>query len=82
MTDTVNSGGKPARASTRVQLELPEKSMERLLHLKELTEASSYAEVIKNSLRLYEAIISEVSSGKEIMLKDKDGKIGPYRIFV
>jgi len=82
MTDTANSGGKPARTSTRVQLELPEKSMERLLNLKELTEASSYAEVIKNSLRLYEAIISEVSSGKEIMLKDKDGKIGPYHIFV
>ena len=82
MADTANSGGKPARTSTRVQLELPEKSMERLLNLKELTEASSYAEVIKNSLRLYEAIISEISNGNEIMLKDKDGNIGPYHIFV
>jgi len=82
MANTVNSGGKSARTSTRVQLELPEQSMERLLSLKELTEASSYAEVIKNSLRLYEAIISEVKSGNEIMIKGKDGKIGPYHIFV
>jgi Arc/MetJ-type ribon-helix-helix transcriptional regulator len=40
--------------TTRVQLELPEPSMERLKALKDKTEAASYAEVIKNSLRFDE----------------------------
>jgi hypothetical protein len=48
--------------TTRVQLELREPSMERLKALKDTTEAASYPEVIKNSLRLYEAPIAEVES--------------------
>ena len=46
-----------AKSTTRVQMELPEKSMQRLSILKDKTEASSYAEVLKNALRLYESII-------------------------
>jgi hypothetical protein len=70
------------RSSTRVQLELPEKSMARLLALKEMTEASSYAEVIKDALRLYEHFVSQVEQGNQLMLKDKEGNIVPYHVFV
>jgi hypothetical protein len=48
-----------AKETTRVQMEMPPKSMERLAALKDKTEASSYAEVVKNALRLYEALIKE-----------------------
>ena len=44
----------------RVQFDLPPRSMERLNALKLKTEASSYAEVVKNALRLYEALIEEI----------------------
>lgn len=59
--------------TTRVQLELPEASMERLRLLRDKTEASSYAEVIKNSLRLFEALIAEAESGKQLYIRDENG---------
>ena len=40
----------------RVQFDLAPRSMERLNALKAKTEAASYAEVVKNALRLYEAL--------------------------
>lgn len=68
------------KKTTRVQLELPESSMERLKALREKTEASSYAEVIKNSLRLYEALIKETESGNEVSVKHSNGKETSYRL--
>jgi len=79
MVDTAVSSKKATR---RVQLELPQRSMDRLLKLMDITEASTYAEVMKNALRMYEAIIDEVEDGKEIMIKEKDGNIVPFHIFV
>jgi hypothetical protein len=54
--------------------------MERLRTLREKTEASSYAEVIKNSLRLYEALIKETESGNEVSIKDSSGGKTAYRL--
>jgi hypothetical protein len=68
------------KKTTRVQLELPESSMYRLKALREKTEASSYAEVIKNSLRLYEALIKEAESGNEVSIKNSKGKELAYRL--
>jgi hypothetical protein len=72
---------KKDKTSTRVQLELPEKSMERLVALKDETEASSYAEVIKNALRLYENMIHQHEAGRIILLKDPDGTVVEYQVF-
>lgn len=70
------------RDTTRVQLELPPQAMERLQQLKEKTEAASYAEVIRNALRLYEALIQEAERGAEFQVKEPDGTAVPYRIFL
>lgn len=67
--------------TTRVQLELPEKSYERLNLLKEKTEASSYAEVLKNALRLYESVINQYDAGKRLYVSDKDGALIEYEVF-
>lgn len=70
------------KKSTRVQFELPESSMNRLIYLKEKTEASSYAEVFKNAIRLYEDIISQFDKGNDFIIKEKStGKEYIYRIF-
>jgi hypothetical protein len=53
--------------------------MERLKALKDKTEAASYAEVIKNSLRLYEALIGEAEAGNEVLIKSPDGTEKLYR---
>ena len=70
------------RATTRVQLEMPPQAMERLTKLKEKTEAASYAEVIRNALRVFEALMDEHEKGAEFQLKRADGETVSYRIFV
>lgn len=59
--------------TTRVQLDMPPKSMERLKRLRERTEASSYAEVIRDALRLYEFAINETEAGRRIKSANEDG---------
>ena len=70
------------RTTTRVQLELPPQAMERLQRLKEKTEAASYAEVIRNALRLLEALVDEHEKGAEFTLRRQDGEVIAYKIFV
>ena len=70
------------RTTTRVQLEMPPQAMERLQKLKEKTEAASYAEVIRNALRLFEALVDEHARGSEFSLKRTTGETVAYKIFV
>ena len=70
------------RTTTRVQLEMPRQAMERLQRLKERTEAASYAEVIRNALRLFEALVEEHEKGSEFALKRASGETLAYKIFV
>jgi hypothetical protein len=64
----------------RVQIDMPKKSYQRLKNLVIVTEAGGYAEVTKNALRLYEALIKEVEAGNEIFVHTKDGDY-PLKIF-
>jgi hypothetical protein len=75
---------KKARSAgkTRVQLDLSPRAVERLNDLKDKTEAASYAEVIKNALKLYDGIISEIESGNEFLTRDKNGTMVPFRMFL
>jgi Ribbon-helix-helix protein, copG family len=70
------------RSTTRVQLEMPPQAMERLTRLKEKTEATSYAEVIRNALRVFEALAEEHEKGGEFSLKRADGQTVAYKIFL
>lgn len=70
------------RTTTRVQLEMPPQAMERLQRLKDHIEAASYAEVIRNALRLFEALVEEHEKGAEFSLKRADGETVAYKIFV
>ena len=72
----------PERTTTRVQLEMPPQAMERLQRLKEKTEAASYAEVIRNAVRVFEALLQEHEAGAEFSLKRANGETVSYKIFV
>jgi len=86
------SNGKSQRAKSngailekkphRLQVDLPPRSLERLSRLKEVTEAPSNAEVVRNSLRLYEAMVNEVQSGRQFMVKEPNGAILPFNVFL
>lgn len=69
-----------AAGAKRIQMDMPPKSVERLKRLQTITEASSYAEVMKNALRLYEAMINEVEAGNDILVR-RDGVIAPLPLF-
>lgn len=73
---------KSRLTKNRVQFDLAPRSMERLNALKLKTEAASYAEVVKNALRLYEALIEETENGKQFLVQDKAGTISPLRLFL
>ncbi|HEX2591040.1 MAG TPA: ribbon-helix-helix protein, CopG family [Rhizomicrobium sp.] len=75
-------GADGERQTTRVQLELPPQAMERLQKLKEKTEAASYAEVIRNALRVFEALVQEHEAGAEFQLRRPTGETVAYKIFV
>jgi hypothetical protein len=75
-------GESGERATTRVQLEMPPQAMARLQKLKDRSEAASYAEVIRNALRLYEALVDEHEKGSEFSLKRANGEIVQYNVFV
>lgn len=61
-------------------MEMPPRSIERLRMLQQKTEASSYAEVVRNALRLYEALIDEVEEGNKIFIEREEG-VSPLIIF-
>ena len=73
-------GGSSDGGTKRIQMDMPPKSVERLKRLQEVTEAASYAEVMKNALRLYEAMIGEVEGGNEILVK-RGKVVAPLHIF-
>lgn len=66
----------------RVQMDLPEKALDRLRDLRAETDAASYAEVVKNALRLYEALIKEVKAGNKFLVTTPDGGTKEYVVFV
>ena len=70
------------KETVRVQMELPQPSIERLKALKAKTEAASYAEVTKNAYRLYDMLIEMQETGKSLMVKDADGELSELRVFV
>lgn len=67
-TETTHDDG---RETTRVQFEMPQRTMERLRMLKDKTEAASYAEVFRNALRYYEFLIEQAENGNEVVIQSK-----------
>lgn len=67
---------------TRVQFDLPPRSMKILAELKDKTDAASYAEVFKNALKLYDGIITEVESGKTFFVRNASGEITEFKMFL
>ena len=59
----------------RLNLVLPERSMERLEELKDRTDASSVTEVVKNALMTYESLADHLSKGVTFSGRYPNGEI-------
>lgn len=68
--------------SKRISFDFPPRAEERLNALKDKTEAVSYSEVVKNALRLYEALIEVTDSGTQLFAHAKDGTVVPFNPFM
>lgn len=66
---------KPERITTRVQLELPITSMERLNSLVSMTGATSYAEVIRSALKVYKTLADEQKAGNIFRIVRRNGSV-------
>jgi hypothetical protein len=75
-----NQASYPAKS--RVQLDFPPRAMAILTEIKEKTESASYAEVIRKALKLYDGLITEVENGAEFMIRNKDGSLSPFKMFL
>jgi hypothetical protein len=53
-----------------------------LAELKEKTEAASYAEVIRNALKLYDGLIAEAEKGNCFLVQGAAGNIAPFKMFL
>ncbi len=67
---------------TRVQLDLTPRAMSLLTELKEKTEAATYAEVIRSAMKLYDGLITEMERGGQFLVRDKNGQISEFRMFL
>jgi hypothetical protein len=65
----------------RLNVILPERSARRLNTLMQRTEATSYTDVLRNALRIYEAIVEETEQGNEVCIRARDGHLRSYRFF-
>jgi Arc/MetJ-type ribon-helix-helix transcriptional regulator len=66
----------------RIQLDLSDSSVARLDALKEQTEATSYAEVVRNALRLYEWAIEAGGERARMVVQRDDGTTEIVRLFL
>lgn len=55
--------------------------MERLEWLKTTTESETYAEVFRNALRIYQALIIEAEAGNEFLIRRQDGTTKALALF-
>jgi hypothetical protein len=69
-------------AKTRVQLDFSPRAMTLLSDLKEKTEAASYAEVIRNALKLYDGLVTEAGNGATFLVRGANGEISPFKMFL
>lgn len=65
----------------RVQIDLAPQSFERLKRLKTITEATSYTDVLRDALRLYEFIIDTDEKGDRLLVVDAAGLQSELKIF-
>lgn len=84
MSNTEQSERKAkAMAPTQhLQIEIGQRSFDRLQKLRENTEVARYDDVIADALRLYETVVDDVLAGSQVLVRINDGTEVPYRIKV
>jgi len=73
MEEKNNTGESKQRH--RIQFDFSANMMERLDRLKQSVDASSYAEVVRDAIRVYEWFLEQRKDGNRFLLLKKDGRL-------
>ena len=57
----------------RVQFDFSQRSVEHLEYLRKITDAASWAEVVRRALGLYEVFVEHRNSGGSVIFRDSSG---------
>jgi hypothetical protein len=71
---------KHENAKQRIQFDFSPDALRRLEELKEKTDASTKAEVVREALKLYEWFVTQVDPDCIVEIKDKEEKKTLYKI--
>jgi hypothetical protein len=63
---------KPDNTKQRIQFDFTAESMKRLEDLKEKTDATTKAEVVRNALKLYEWFVTQIDPNFIVEIKDNE----------
>jgi len=74
LTRKMSMTTKPENTKQRIQFDFTPESLRRLEDLKEKTEATTKAEVVRNALRLYEWFVTQIDPNNIVEIKDKEGE--------
>lgn len=72
---TTSTKKQETQEKVRVQFEFTVDALARLDALRQVTDASTRAETIRNALRLYEWFVNEAKSDSTIICMDKRGEV-------
>jgi hypothetical protein len=68
--------------SKRIQFEFSANALDRLNRMKEQTGASSYAELVRDALRVYEWVLEQEKGGYDIGLVKDDTLVKTVKFFL
>ena len=68
--------------SKRIQFEFSADAVERLERMKKETEKSSYAEIVRDSLRVYEWFLQQEKAGSDIGLVKDENLVKTVKLFL
>ena len=67
-----NMSAKLENTKQRIQFDFTTESMKRLENLKEKTDATTKAEVVRNALKLYEWFVTQIDPNFTVEIKDEE----------
>lgn len=79
--ELIGSDAEILSRKERINLVLSKRTLMRLEVLKQKTEAASLSEVLKNALRVYDALVEEAEQGHDFLVRDRVGNLTKYKLF-
>lgn len=66
----------------RMSFMLSQRAIDRLENIKQIADLTNNADVVRQSLRLYEYLIKEAIDGSQFVVRSKDGSEKPISLFL